>query len=222
MQTGAALAITEFFAPFDNALLEAFHGLAQAFGGFFTPFMHTVTLIGEKGLLFFLLALLLMVFPRTRKTGLCIFGAVCCGALITNLILKDAICRLRPFEAGEQFRAFWQFVGAPAEEGFSFPSGHVTAAAAGSLALILERGRKYMIPGAAYVMLMCMSRNYLMAHYPSDVLVGALVGSFSAVVAFLIAGCIFKALRRHRKQPLCRFILYFDPLRFGKLHRSGR
>jgi undecaprenyl-diphosphatase len=175
-----------------------------------------------KGLLFFLLAILLVLFPRTRKTGICIFGAVCCGALITNLILKDTICRLRPFEAAEQFRAFWQFVGAPAEEGFSFPSGHVTAAAAGCLALILERGRKYIIPGAAYVILMCISRNYLMAHYPSDVLVAALVGSFSAVAAWLIAGVIFKELRKRRKQPLCRFILYYDPLRFGKLHRNSR
>ena len=222
MQTGAALAITEFFAPFDNALLGAYHTIAQSFGGFFTPLMRIITLIGEKGLLFFLLAILLVLFPRTRKTGICIFGAVCCGALITNLILKDTICRLRPFEAAEQFRAFWQFVGAPAEEGFSFPSGHVTAAAAGCLALILERGRKYIIPGAAYVILMCVSRNYLMAHYPSDVLAAALVGSFSAVAAWLIAGVIFRELRKRRKQPLCRFILYYDPLRFGKLHRNSR
>ena len=222
MQTGAALALTQFFAPFDNAILEAFHGMAQSFGGFFTPFMRIVTLIGEKGLLFFLLALVLMVFPRTRKTGVCVFGALCCGALITNIILKDTICRLRPFEASEQFRAFWQFVGAPPEEGFSFPSGHVTAAAAGCTALVLERGRRYILPGAGYVLLMCMSRNYLMAHYPSDVLAAALVGGLSAAAAYLIAGCIFKALRRRRKQPLCRFILYFDPLRFGKLHRNGR
>jgi membrane-associated phospholipid phosphatase len=61
-----------------------------------------------------------------------------------------------------------------------------------------------------------------MAHYPSDVLVAALVGSFSAVAAWLIAGVIFRELRKRRKQPLCRFILYYDPLRFGKLHRNSR
>ena len=220
MQTGAALAITEFFAPFDNALLEAYHGVAQLCGGFFTPFMKFITLIGEKGLLFFLLALVLMLFPRTRKTGVCIFGAVCCGALLTSVILKDLIGRLRPFEASETFRAFWQFVGSPAEEGFSFPSGHVTAAAAGCLALILERGKKYALPCIGFVILMCMSRNYLMAHYPSDVLAAAVVGSLSAVAAYFIARWIFQLLKQHRKQPLCRFILYFDPLRFGKLHRS--
>lgn len=218
--TGAALAIGSFFAPFDNALLHFYHQMAQTMGGFFTPFMKLITLIGEKGLLFFLLAFVLMLFPRTRKTGVCIFGAVCCGALLTSIVLKDSIGRLRPFEAGETFRAFWEFVGSPAEDGFSFPSGHVTAAAAGCLALVLERGKKYLLPGAVYVLLMCVSRNYLMAHFPSDVLAGALVGSLSAVAAFLIAGWIFGTLRRHRKTPLCRFILYFDPLRFGKLRRA--
>ncbi len=220
MQTAAALAITEFFAPFDNAILGALHSLAEVAGGFFTPFMRIISLIGEKGLLFFLLALIFMLFPRTRKTGVCIFGAVCCGALLTSVVLKDAIQRLRPFEASETFRLFWQLVGAPAEEGFSFPSGHVTAAAAGCMALVLERGKNYILPGGIYVFLMCLSRNYLMAHYPSDVLAGALVGALSAVAAFFIAGWIFKMLRQHRKTPLCRFILYFDPLRFGKLHRG--
>jgi undecaprenyl-diphosphatase len=220
METSAAVAINEFFAPFDHALLGAYHGLAQAMGGFFTPFMRVITMIGEKGLLFFLLAIFLMLFPRTRKTGVCIFGAVCCGALLTSVILKDLVGRLRPFEAAEQFRRFWQFVGAPAEEGFSFPSGHVTAAAAGCAALVLERGKKFIPVSLGYVTLMCMSRNYLMAHYPSDVLVGALVGILSAVAAFFIAGWIFKTLRQHRKQPLCRFLLYYDPLRVGRFHRS--
>ena len=220
METSAAVAINEFFATFDHALLGAYHGLAQTAGGFFTPFMRVITMIGEKGLLFFLLAIFLMLFPRTRKTGVCIFGAVCCGALLTSVILKDAVGRLRPFEAAEQFRQFWQFVGAPAEDGFSFPSGHVTAAAAGCAALVLERGKKYLPVSLGYVTLMCMSRNYLMAHYPSDVLVGALVGILSAVAAYLIAGWIFKTLRQHRKQPLCRFLLYYDPLRVGRFHRS--
>ncbi|MBQ9109529.1 MAG: phosphatase PAP2 family protein [Oscillospiraceae bacterium] len=221
METSAAIALNNFFQPFDTAILTALNGLAEAAGGFFTPVMRIVTMIGEKGLLFFLLAIFLMLFPRTRKTGVCIFGAVCCGALLTSVILKEAICRLRPFEANEIFRGFWEAVGSPAEDGFSFPSGHVTAAAAGSLALILERGKKYILPGALYVGLMCLSRNYLMAHYPSDVLAGVLVGSLSAVAAFFIAGWIFRLLRQHRRSnPLCYFILYYDPLRVGRFHHN--
>ena len=218
--TAAATWLNTAFAGFDNAILEFMHRLEEAAGGFVTPLAKFITLIGEKGLWMFALAFALMLFARTRKLGICLFGAVCCGALLTSIVLKDSIGRLRPFEAGETFRAFWEFVGSPAEDGFSFPSGHVTAAAAGCLALVLERGKKYLLPGAVYVLLMCVSRNYLMAHFPSDVLAGALVGSLSAVAAFLIAGWIFGTLRRHRKTPLCRFILYFDPLRFGKLRRA--
>lgn len=139
------------------------------------------------------------------------------------MILKEAICRLRPFEANEIFRGFWEAVGSPAEDGFSFPSGHVTAAAAGSLALILERGKKYLLPGALYVGLMCLSRSYLMAHYPSDVLAGVLVGCLSAAAAFFIAGWIFALLRQHRRtNRLCYFLLYYDPLRVGRFHRNGK
>ena len=222
METAVSLWLNRFFASFDSAILGGLHALAEGAGGLLTPLMKFITFTGEKGLLFFLLAVALMLFPRTRKTGVCLFGAVCCGALITNVILKDAVARLRPFEASETFRQFWQFIGSPAEDGFSFPSGHVTAAAAACMALVLERGKKYLLPGGIYVLLMCLSRNYLMAHYPSDVLAGALVGVFAAAAAALIAGWIFAFLREHRRSRLCYFILYFDPLRSGKRLRRKK
>ena len=90
------------------------------------------------------LALALMCFRKTRKMGVCVFGAVCCGALLTNLLIKDAVARPRPFEMTEQFRQWWEYVGAPAEDGYSFPSGHTTAAAAGAMALGLTSRRKGM------------------------------------------------------------------------------
>ena len=138
----------------------------------------------------FALAFVLMMFAKTRKLGICLFGAVCCGALITNIILKDLIARPRPFEAMAPFLKYWKAVGSPAEDGFSFPSGHVTAAAAGMSAIMFVRGKKWILPSALYVFLMCFSRNYLMAHYPSDVLAASIVGLFSGFVAYLIGSFI--------------------------------
>ena len=213
--TADALWLNTAFASYDYAILNILHKLADAAGTVLTPFFKLITLLGEKGILFFLLAVVLMLFPRWRRTGVCIFGAVCCGALITNIILKDNIARPRPFEAVETFRQWWQAVGAPAEDGFSFPSGHVTAAAAGITSLCLMRGRKWVLPGCIWVLLMMVSRNYLMAHYPSDVLFALFIGVFSGFVAAAITQLIFRFLENHRGDgKVYDFLLYagFDGL----------
>lgn len=206
--TADALWLNSFFSGYDAAILGFAHKLAEAAGSILTPFCKLITLLGEKGLLFFILAVVLMLFPRWRKTGVCIFGAVCCGALITNIILKDLVARPRPFETVELFREWWEFIGAPAEDGFSFPSGHVTAAAAGVTGLCLMRGKRWFIPGALWVLLMMFSRNYLMAHYPSDVLFALLIGVFSGFVAAGITQLIFRILENHSGESrFCDFLL---------------
>ena len=198
----------EFLYNFDRSLLSFYHLLAEHAGKLATPLMKFVTLIGEKGLWMLALALVLILFPKTRKAGVCLFGAVCCGALVTNFVLKDMIARARPFEADPEFRAWWVFIGAPAEDGFSFPSGHVTAAVAGVLALAMTVGRKVLWAGVPYVVIMGASRNYLMAHYPTDVLAACGVGVFAAVVAYGITILIFALLERFKDKKFCRAILY--------------
>ena len=207
--TAEALWLNSFFSGYDTAILSFAHKMAELAGPILTPLNKIITLLGEKGIMFFLLAIVLMLFPRFRRTGVCMFGAVCCGALITNIILKDQIARPRPFETVDQFRQWWEFVGAPAEDGFSFPSGHVTAAAAGVTSLCLVRGKRWFIPGAIWVLLMMFSRNYLMAHYPSDVLFALLVGVFSGFVAALITQLIFRFLENHSGEgKFYDFLLY--------------
>ena len=207
--TAEALWLNSFFSGYDTAILSFAHKMAELASSVLTPLNKIITLLGEKGILFFLLAVVLMLFPRFRRTGVCMFGAVCCGALITNIILKDQIARPRPFETVDQFRQWWEFVGAPAEDGFSFPSGHVTAAAAGVTSLCLMRGKRWFIPGAIWVLLMMFSRNYLMAHYPSDVLFALLVGIFSGFVAALITQLIFRFLENHSGEgKFYDFLLY--------------
>ncbi len=208
--TAAAQWLNQFFLGYDSAILGVLHSLAESAGTVLTPLMKLITLLGEKGLVFFILALVFACFARTRDLGVCIFGAVCCGALITNIILKDNIARPRPFETVEQFRQWWQFVGSPAEDGFSFPSGHVTAAAAGMTAISLMKGKKFVLPSVLVVLLMAISRNYLMAHYPSDVLVAAIIGLASGFIAWLITRLIFAFLRSHQDMPIFELMLELD------------
>lgn len=198
------------FAGYDKAILTVMHFLGEYLGVVLTLPMKLITLLGEKGLIFFLLALVLMCFSKTRKTGVCVFGAVCCGALITNIILKDWVARPRPFEALDLYRMWWNDIGAPAEDGFSFPSGHVTAAAAGMTALYRAEGKKYLKPGIIWVLLMAVSRNYLMAHYPSDVLFAAIFGVASGFIAWEITKLIFRFLEEHDDNRLCALALDFN------------
>ena len=87
--TDAAMWLNDFFFGYDHALLSLMHSLAAGLGGILTPLTRLVTLLGEHGIVFYVLAVFCALFADRRDTGVCIFGAVCCGALITNIILKD-------------------------------------------------------------------------------------------------------------------------------------
>ena len=69
----------------------------------------------------------------------------------------------------------------------SFPSGHTSLAFAMATSLSVTYPKWYYIaPSFAYAGTVAYSRMYLGVHYPSDVLVGALVGSGSALLTFKI------------------------------------
>lgn len=207
------------FAGFDGAVLRAMHGLAESTGGLFTPFFKIITLLGEKGLIFILASIVLMMFVRTRKLGVCMFGAIACGALLTNVILKDIIARPRPFEGSLEFRGFWEFIGSPAEDGYSFPSGHTTAIAGAMTAMFIFCNKKWSWVGFIGVMLMGLSRNYLMAHYPTDVIAGIIVGAVSAIASYYITKYIFVLFEKHKEKKFCDFCLNFD---FGKIIKKEK
>ena len=209
--TAAASWLTDAFSGIDLGILSLMHTFAEHAGGVLTPLCKLITLLGEKGILFFLLSLALMCFARTRPLGVCMFGAVCCGALITNILLKDWVARPRPFETLAVYRDWWLSIGAPAEDGFSFPSGHVTAAAAGMGALCFMRGRRWIWPAVGVVLVMMFSRNYLMAHFPSDVITAALIGVFSGWVAYLITMQIFAFFSTRKKgDRLADFVMHYN------------
>ena len=212
-ESATAVWLDTNLAGFDHLFLSIQHFFADHLGGVLTPLMRVITFLGEKGWPFFLLALIFMLTASKRDLGVCIFGAVCCGALITNIILKDNIARFRPFEntSYPEYELWWMTVGSPAEDGFSFPSGHVTACAAGMTAITLMRGKKWIVPSVVTVLLMMISRNYLMAHYPSDVVAALFIGVFSGIVAWFITQLIFRFLIRKRKtMPICGLLLDFD------------
>lgn len=196
-ESGIAMWLDAALAGFDHGILGALHGFAQATGGRLTGIFEAISLTGEKGAALFLLGLVLFAFRKTRKTGACVLGAVVLGAVATNFILKDLVGRARPFmnSASAQYRDWWAFVGSPAEDGFSFPSGHATAAMAAMTVLFVKGNKKtsWLWFGAA--LLMGVSRCYLMVHYPSDVLGGLLAGALGAWLSIVLVERFYPAFR---------------------------
>jgi membrane-associated phospholipid phosphatase len=107
-----------------------------------------------------------------------IFFAVAMSNLVTE-VLKYCIGRGRPFVGGEANAFhFSHFAGNPAY--YSFPSGHATTAFALAFAVsvIWPKARLAM---AVYAIVIAATRLVLVAHHPSDVVAGALVGVIGAM-----------------------------------------
>ncbi len=132
----------------------------------------------DRGEVWILLGLLLLFFYRKdRGVGVQVLVALLFSLLICNLVLKNAVGRMRPFELKETVALL---IPAPLDP--SFPSGHSSASFAAATVLLLNRweGRWATLVLAA---LIAFSRLYLYVHYPTDVLGGILVGVLCGVLA---------------------------------------
>ena len=124
-----AMWINQTFAGFDASVTTAVHKLYELAGGFFTPFFEGVSFLGKGGICLILLSLLLMFYRPTRRFGTAMCLGLAIGWIVTNLIVKPAVARPRPYvDQSSIFYQFWLLVGQNIESDKSFPSGHTTAA----------------------------------------------------------------------------------------------
>ena len=207
--------INTTFASFDYALLEFFHTLAVSASFILNPLMEFLSIIGDNGYFGFVIAIALMLFPKTRKWGSGVFLSILVGAVFTNLAIKNIVARPRPYASDvAAFKEWWTYAGAHLESEFSFPSGHTTAAMASMTALCLAAPKKVgkwiVAPSILYVILMGAARNYLVVHYPTDVIAAFVVGGIAAIVAVLLAKLIWKLLESRASVKLFAFALEFD------------
>jgi len=93
-------------------------------------------------------------------------------------IVKRWIARPRPFRACAGIREC-----APSLDEFSFPSGHTLHSVACSLILTVYYPR-FALFVWPFTVLVAVSRVVLGLHYPSDVVVGALIGAATAAISF--------------------------------------
>ena len=176
--TALALWLNTAFAGFDEAVATAIHQLYVAAGWFFTPFLSFISLLGKGGIFLILLSIALMLFRKTRRYGTTMLLALAIGALVTNVCFKPLVARPRPYtHDGSIFQQYWEMLGKHTESDKSFPSGHMTAAMAASLAVFLRGNKKVSWTALLFALAMGVSRIYLSVHYATDVLGGVITGS---------------------------------------------
>ena len=151
-----------------------------------TDFGKDEYVLSALGVLLIALAIVAPAFRGIQRSLLLGLGTrlqfVFCAVLVSSLItevLKWCVGRGRPGVGGEgNVFHFSHFAGTPAY--FSFPSGHATCALALAFAVaaLWPRARTAMI---VYALVICATRLVLLAHHPSDVVAGALIGVVSAM-----------------------------------------
>ncbi len=139
------------------------------------------TSLGNAGLIWVLLIAALITYKGTRKEGLgCAISLVLCF-IVVNLFLKNAVARVRPYDAMEQIRCL---VGPQAD--YSFPSGHTAIAFAASVPVFIISSKKLGIIMIIFSVLMALSRIYVCVHYPTDVIGGAVIGILCGIVTGMV------------------------------------
>ena len=119
-------------------------------------------------------------------------GITLAGVLAANTILTQTTKRL--VNRHRPFVRFPDIVNRTNESGrYSFPSGHASTTWATATYLCLEYPKWYVIaPASLWALGASWARMYEGVHYPSDVVVGALVGAGTAVLGKHLRRTLFR------------------------------
>ncbi len=154
----------------------------------FDPLVEFFTTMGNAGLVWIVLSIVLVCRKSTRKAGLLSGLALIFGLVFVNLGLKPLVARPRPYVTVEGLIPLLT-----SSDPNSFPSGHTCAAFAAGMVWARTLPEGWMRKAAVVqAVLMGLSRLYVGVHYPTDVVAGALAGSLGAVLALTIGRHFWK------------------------------
>lgn len=148
-----------------------------------TPVVEVITHLADKGLLWIVITIILLIPKKTRRVGVISFLALAGSYCITNLFLKNYVARIRPYEVIDGLNCLI----AKADD-WSFPSGHASASFACAVAIYKSRPKLLGIACMIMAFLISFSRLYVGIHYPSDVICGAIIGTLVGLIMFWLFG----------------------------------
>lgn len=155
---------------------------------FLNPIMKFITTLGNGGAIWILLSLCLCINKKTRKIGIVSLCSLAFCFMINNIILKNLVLRIRPYD---QFPEIIRLVQKPHD--YSFPSGHTCSSFAAACIYYRYFDKKYGIAALVLAALIGFSRLYVGVHFPTDVLVGMMIGIIGSQ-------CVYYLSRRMEKR----------------------
>lgn len=145
-----------------------------------------ITKLGNTGIIWILLTLILLIRRDTRYVGLVMAISLVLSAVVVNFGIKPLVNRPRPFQVYPIDIAI-----AP-PYGTSFPSGHSATSFAVAWAYFITRKNRLRWGLLALAAAIAFSRLYFFVHFPTDVLAGIIIGIILSYPAKLIADRIVK------------------------------
>lgn len=168
--------MTAFYMQWESQFLLWIQARLRTEG--ITKWMRRVTFLGNGGMIWLLISILLLTFRSERLLAATILMAQLFGVFITNLLLKNTVKRKRPYETIPQLEALL-----PLQRDWSFPSGHTTSSVSAGLLLLLHLPVWIGIPCMGIALCIVWSRMYLGVHYPTDILGGMMIGCICTITS---------------------------------------
>lgn len=156
------------------------------------PVMQFITHLGDMAFIWIIFIVLLCAWKRTRLMGVQAFTGLAVSFLINNVILKNVIARVRPYEAIQGLGIL-----VDRQSDWSFPSGH-SASSFVVATIIWFHNRKMGTAALALAGLIAVSRLYVGVHYPTDVLAGTASGIVIGAGVHLLWDKVFAGKGRNR------------------------
>ena len=142
-----------------------------------TPVLKLFTLIGEAGAVWIAVGILLLARKDSRSAGMAVLLSLVFCLVTGNAFLKNVVARPRPCWRAPDIE---MLIAIPRD--YSFPSGHTMSSFAAAVGVYIWN-RKWGIAALAGAVIIAASRMYFYVHYPTDVLAGAVIGIFLAVLS---------------------------------------